>query len=65
MYWRAVENVAEEYTLWLVREVPRARYHERALREKMLALAKESEELRSILAERKGLLDAIERRKSD
>lgn len=64
MYWRALEDGADPDVRWLVREVPRAKHHERALREKMLTLAKENAELREILAERKALLDAIERRKT-
>ena len=64
MFWEAVEAGTDPDTMWIVREVPRARFHERALREKMLALAKESAELRGILAERKALLDAIDERKN-
>lgn len=63
MFWQAVEEGTDPDTMWIVREVPRAKYHERALREKMLALAKENVELREILAERKALLDAIDERK--
>lgn len=63
MFWRAVEEGTDPDHMWIVREVPRARIHERALREKMLALAKDNAELRKILAERKALLDAIEDRK--
>lgn len=64
MFWQAVEDGTDPDHMWIVREVPRARFHERALREKMLALAKENAELREILAERKELLDAIEDRKA-
>lgn len=69
MYWQALEEHADPHDpinpddVPLVTKVSRAPHHERALRKQMLALAKENQTLRSILAERKALLDEIEQRK--
>lgn len=65
LYWRALEEAAEdEATTWTLNPVANPKKHEKLLREKMLALAMEHQELRAALAERKMLLDALEQRKA-
>ncbi len=53
----------DEATTWTLNPVPNSKKHEKLLREKMLTLAMENQELRAVLAERKVLLEALEQRK--